>query len=252
MSGHSKWSTIKRKKAAVDAKRGAAFTRVSKDITLAARDGGGDIEMNPALRLAIQKAKAVNMPKDNIERAIKKGTGDLPGMKFEDYVYEGYGPGGVAILLSVLTDNKNRTVPEIRHLMSKNGGNLGEPGCVNWMFEKKGIITVSKENSNENELFETAIDLGADDFNAEDENNFTIITSPELFGDVGKGLEEAGIEIESGELALEPQNKVNVAGNDAVSLLKLLDLLEEYEDVQKVYTNFEIDDDELAKISSEL
>ena len=252
MSGHSKWSTIKRKKAAVDAKRGAAFTRVSKDITLAARDGGGDIEMNPALRLAIQKAKAVNMPKDNIERAIKKGTGDLPGMKFEDYVYEGYGPGGVAILLSVLTDNKNRTVPEIRHLMSKNGGNLGEPGCVNWMFEKKGIITVSKENSNENELFETALDLGADDFNAEDENNFTIFTSPEFFGDVSKGLEEAGIEIESGELALEPQNKVNVAGNDAVSLLKLLDLLEEYEDVQKVYTNFEIDDDELAKISSEL
>ena len=252
MSGHSKWSTIKRKKAAVDAKRGAAFTRVSKDITLSAREGGGDIEMNPGLRLAIQKAKAVNMPKDNIERAIKKGTGDLPGMKFEDYVYEGYGPGGVAILLSVLTDNKKRTVPEIRHLMSKNGGNLGEPGCVNWMFEKKGIITVSKDISNENELFETALDLGADDFNAEDENNFTIITSPEFFGDVSKGLEAAGIEIESGELALEPQNKVNVKGNDAVSLLKLLDFLEEYDDVQKVYTNFEIDDDELAKISSEL
>ena len=252
MSGHSKWSTIKRKKAAIDAKRGAAFTRVSKDITLASRDGGGDIEMNPALRLAIQKAKSVNMPKDNIERAIKKGTGDLPGMKFEDYIYEGYGPGGVAILLSVLTDNKNRTVPEIRHLMSKNGGNLGEPGCVNWMFEKKGIITVSKKNSNENKLFETALDLGADDFSSEDEHNFTIITLPEFFGDVSKGLEEAGIEIESGELTLEPQNKVNIKGDNAVNLLKLLDLLEDNEDIQKVYTNFEIDDDELAKISPEL
>jgi len=252
MSGHSKWSTIKRKKAAIDAKRGAAFTRVSKDITLAAREGGDDIEMNPALRLAVQKAKAVNMPKDNIERAIKKGTGDLPGVKYEDYVYEGYGPGGVAILLSVMTDNKNRTVPEIRHLMSKNGGNLGEPGCVNWMFEKKGIITVLKANSDENKLLETALELGADDFITDDESNFTIITTPEYFGDVSKGLESAGVEIESGELALEPQNKVNVEGNDAVSLLKLLDLLEENDDIQKVYTNFEIDDEELSKISAEL
>lgn len=252
MSGHSKWSTIKRKKAAIDAKRGAAFTRVSKDITLAARDSGDDIEMNPALRLAVQKAKAVNMPKDNIERAIKKGTGDLPGMKYEDYVYEGYGPGGVAILLSVMTDNKNRTVPEIRHLMSKNGGSLGEPGCVNWMFEKKGIITVPKDNNEENELLETALELGADDFITDDEFNFIIITSPDFFGDVSKGLESAGIDIESGELTLEPQNKVNVAGGDAISLLKLLDLLEENEDIQKVYTNFEIEDDELEKISSEL
>ncbi len=252
MSGHSKWSTIKRKKAAIDAKRGAAFTRVSKDITLASREGGDDIEMNPALRLAVQKAKAVNMPKDNIERAIKKGTGDLPGMKFEDYVYEGYGPGGVAILLSVMTDNKNRTVPEIRHLMSKNGGNLGEPGCVNWMFEKKGIISVLKENRDENELLETALELGADDFSSDDDLNYTIITTPESFGEVSKGLESGGVEIESGELTLEPQNKINIAGSDAISLLKLLDLLEENEDIQKVYSNFEIDDEELEKISSEL
>jgi YebC/PmpR family DNA-binding regulatory protein len=252
MSGHSKWSTIKRKKGALDAKRGVAFTRASKDITLASREGGDDIEMNPALRMAVQKAKAVNMPKDNIERAIKKGTGDLPGMKYEDYVYEGYGPGGVAILLSVMTDNKNRTVPEIRHMMSKNGGNLGEPGCVNWMFEKKGIIAVSKDKCDENELLETALDLGADDFSSDDDINYTIITSPELFGDVTKGLESEGIEIESGELTLEPQNKINIAGNDAISLLKLLDLLEENEDIQKVYSNFEIDDDELEKISSEI
>ena len=252
MSGHSKWSTIKRKKAAIDAKRGAAFTRVSKDITLAAREGGDDIEMNPALRMAVQKAKAVNMPKDNIERAIKKGTGDLPGMKYEDYVYEGYGPGGVAILLSVMTDNKNRTVSEIRHIMSKYGGNLGEPGCVNWMFEKKGIIAVSKENSDENELIEKALDLGADDFSSDDEMNYTIFTSPELFGEVSKGLESEGVEIESGELTLEPHNKINVAGSDAVSLLKLLDFLEENEDIQKVYSNFEIDDEELDKITAEI
>ena len=252
MSGHSKWSTIKRKKAVIDAKRGAAFTRVSKDITLAARDGGDDIEMNPALRMAVQKAKAVNMPKDNIERAIKKGTGDLPGMKYEDYIYEGYGPGGVAILLSVMTDNKNRTVPEIRHLMSKFGGNLGEPGCVNWMFEKKGIIIVSKNNNNENDLLETILELGADDFYSEGKNIFKIITKPELFGNVSKGLESMGIEIESGELTLEAKNKINISGNYAISLLKLLDLLEENEDIQKVYSNFEIDDEELNKISMEL
>lgn len=248
MSGHSKWSTIKRKKAALDAKRGAAFTRVSKDITLAARENGGDIEMNPSLRLAVQKAKAVNMPKNNIEKAIKKGTGDLPGVKFEDYVYEGYGPGGVAILISVLTDNKNRTVPEIRHLMSKNGGSLGEPGCVNWMFEKKGLILVNRKEGTENELLDIVLNLGAEDFNEEDDTNFIITTSPESFGAISRGLESAGIKIESGEIALEPKNKVNVSGDEAVKLMKLLELLEESDDIQKVYTNFEVDPEEFSQI----
>ena len=183
MSGHSKWSTIKRKKGAADAKRGAAFTQVSKDITLAAREGGGDQEMNPALRLAIKKAKAVNMPSANIERAINKGIGNLPGMKYENYIYEGYGPGGVAIMMEVMTDNKNRTVPDIRHIMSKNGGNLGESGCVNWMFEKKGTITLSKMDVDEDVVLEKSLELGADDFGS-DNDVIEITTSPELFGDV--------------------------------------------------------------------
>tara|TARA_B100000029_G_C17336377_1_gene873641 strand:+ start:66 stop:821 length:756 start_codon:yes stop_codon:yes gene_type:complete len=251
MSGHSKWSTIKRKKAAVDAKRGMVFTRVSKDLTLAARQGGGDPDMNPALRLALQKAKSANMPKDNIDRAIKKGTGDLPGIKYEDFVYEGYGPGGVAIMLEVMTDNKNRTVPELRHMMSKNGGNLGEPGCVNWMFEKKGTISILREKTEEDTLLEKALELGANDFSS-DEEHFIITTSPEQFSDVSRGLEDAGVQIDAGELILEPQNKVNVSGNDAGTLMKLLDLLEEHDDVQKIYSNFEIDDSELAKISESL
>ena len=199
MAGHSHWAGIKHKKGRADKERSKIFSKLSREITVAAKLGDKDPDMNPRLRSAIQAARSANMPKDNIERAIKKGTGDLPGMKYEDYVYEGYGPGGVAILLSVMTDNKNRTVPEIRHMMSKNGGNLGEPGCVNWMFEKKGIIAVSKDKCDENELLETALDLGADDFSSDDDINYTIITSPELFGDVTKGLESEGIEIESGE-----------------------------------------------------
>ena len=194
MSGHSKWSTIKRKKGAVDAKRGVAFTQVSKDITLAAREGGGDYEMNPALRLAIKKAKAVNMPSANIERAINKGIGNLPGVKYENYVYEGYGPGGVAIMMEVMTDNKNRTVPDIRHIMSKNGGNLGESGCVNWMFEKKGTITLAKEGLDEDTVLEKSLELGADDFESENDV-IEITTSQEAFGDVSSGLEKEGFEI---------------------------------------------------------
>ena len=168
MSGHSKWSTIKRKKGVADAKRGAVFTQVSKDIALSAREGGGDPEMNPALRLAIKKAKASNMPSANIERAINKGTGNLPGVKYENYVYEGYGPGGVAIMMEVMTDNKNRTVPDIRHIMSKNGGNLGESGCVNWMFEKKGTITLDKKGVDEDEVLEKSLELGVDDFTSDE------------------------------------------------------------------------------------
>ena len=246
MSGHSKWSTIKRKKGVADAKRGVAFTQVSKDITLAAREGGGDHEMNPALRLAIKKAKAVNMPSANIERAINKGIGNLPGVKYENYVYEGYGPGGVAIMMEVMTDNKNRTVPDIRHIMSKNGGNLGESGCVNWMFEKKGTITLNKIGVDEDIVLEKSLELGADDFGS-DNDVIEITTSPELFGDVSDGLEKEGYEIE-GEVGLSPINSVNVSGADAKQLLQLLEKLEENEDIQKVYSNFDLDESELGSL----
>ena len=246
MSGHSKWSTIKRKKGAADAKRGAVFTQVSKDIALSAREGGGDPEMNPALRLAIKKAKASNMPSANIERAINKGTGNLPGVKYENYVYEGYGPGGVAIMMEVMTDNKNRTVPDIRHIMSKNGGNLGESGCVNWMFEKKGTITLDKKGVDEDAVLEKSLELGADDFES-DNDIIEITTSPEAFGDVSNGLEKEGYEIE-GEVGLTPINSVNVSGKDTQQLLQLLEKLEENEDIQKVYSNFDLDESELGSL----
>ena len=246
MSGHSKWSTIKRKKGAADAKRGVIFTQVSKDITLAAREGGGDHEINPALRLAIKKAKVANMPSANIERAINKGTGNLPGVRYENYVYEGYGPGGVAILMEVMTDNKNRTVPDIRHIMSKNGGNLGESGCVNWMFEKKGTITIPKVGINDDAILEKLLELGADDFESGKET-IEITTSPEAFGNVSCGLEEEGYEIE-GIVGLAPVNSVNVSGNDAKQLLQLLEKLEEHEDIQKVYSNFDLDESEMDSL----
>jgi len=246
MSGHSKWSTIKRKKGAADAKRGAVFTQVSKDISLSARESGGDPEMNPALRLAIKKAKAANMPSANIERAINKGTGNLPGVKYENYVYEGYGPGGVAIMMEVMTDNKNRTVPDIRHIMSKNGGNLGESGCVNWMFEKKGTITLDKKGVDEDAVLEKSLELGADDFES-DNDIIEITTSPEAFGYVSNGLEKEGYEIE-GEVGLTPINSVNVSGKDVQQLLQLLEKLEENEDIQKVYSNFDLDESELGSL----
>ena len=243
MSGHSKWSTIKRKKAANDAKKGAAFTRISKDITLAAREGGGDPEMNASLRLAIKSAKAANMPANNIDRAIKKGTGDLPGMKYEDYVYEGYGPGGVAIMIDVMTDNKNRTVPEIRHLMDKNGGKLGEPGCVNWMFHKKGTILINKNQYNEDELLEYALENGADDF--ESDNDFFIITvNPDSFHDLLVFFENKKYDIESSEISLVPENTVKVDKENSDQLMTLLDLLDDNEDVQKVYSNFELNNND--------
>ena len=246
MSGHSKWSTIKRKKGAADAKRGAVFTQVSKDIALSARESGGDPEMNPALRLAIKKAKAANMPSANIERAINKGTGNLPGVKYENYVYEGYAPGGVAIMMEVMTDNKNRTVPDIRHIMSKNGGNLGESGCVNWMFEKKGTITLDKKGVDEDAVLEKSLELGADDIES-DNDIIEITTSPEAFGDVSNGLEKEGYEIE-GEVGLTPINSVNVSGKDAQQLLQLLEKLEENEDIQKVYSNFDLDESDLGSL----
>ena len=246
MSGHSKWSTIKRKKGAADAKRGTIFTRISKDITLAAREGGGDPSMNPALRLAVKNAKAANMPAANIERAINKGTGNLPGVKYENYIYEGYGPGGAAIMMEVMTDNKNRTVPDIRSIMPKTGGKLGEQGCVNWMFEKKGVITIQKGFVDEEVILEKSLELGADDLQTESDD-FIITTPPEKFDIVCKSLEKDGYDI-SGELNLIPVNSVKVCGKEAKSLLELLGKLEEHEDIQKIYSNFELDDSEMESI----
>ena len=240
MSGHSKWSTIKRKKGAADAKRGAIFTRLSKDITLASKDGGSDIEMNPALRLAVKKAKASNMPSANIEKAIKKGTGELPGIKYENYIYEGYGPSGVAIMMEVMTDNKNRTVPEIRHIMSKNGGNLGESGCVNWMFEKKGTITINQSALvSEEELMDLSIEIDAEDFSSEDDY-FEITTQPENFNKTVELLDQKKYEYE-GEIGLVPTNMVKVSEDVSKSIIRLLELLEEHEDIQKIYSNFEVE-----------
>jgi len=239
MSGHSKWSTIKRKKGAADAKRGAIFTRLSKDITLASREGGGDIEMNPTLRLAVKKAKNSNMPSANIEKAIKKGTGDIPGIKYENYIYEGYGPLGVAIMMEVMTDNKNRTVPEIRHIMSKNGGNLGESGCVNWMFEKKGTVVVNlSEDMDEENLIELIIELEAEDFSSEG-SIFEIITNPESFEGMIEALDKRNYNVE-GDIGLVPINTVKISEDDSRSIIKLLEILEDHEDVQKLYSNFEV------------
>lgn len=234
MSGHSKWSTIKRKKGAADAKRGAIFTRLSKDITLAARDLGGNPDMNPSLRLAIKKAKSSNMPVANIERAIKKGTGDLPGIKYDDIIYECYGPNGVAIILECLTDNKKRTVSEIKNILTKSGGNLGESGCVNWMFEKKGTISILKNDISEEILF----DLEIEDFEL-DNNQYILTISSDKFGDVSNSLEKKNINIE-GEVSLVPKNTVEVSEKDSSKILNLMEQLDDHDDIQKVHSNFEI------------
>ena len=238
MSGHSKWSTIKRKKGAADAKRGIIFTRLSKDITVAARALGGNPDMNPTLRLAIKKAKLANMPVANIDRAIKKGTGDLPGIKYEDSLYECYGPSGVAILLEVMTNNKNRTVSEIKNILSKNGGNLGESGCVNWMFVKKGTISISKLNISEENALEL-LDLDIEDFQTEDEF-YIITTTPDNFDKVSEIIENKGIDID-GEVSLIPSNMVAVSEEESNKILTLLDQLDNHDDIQKVHTNFEIE-----------
>jgi len=238
MSGHSKWSTIKRKKGAADAKRGIAFTRLSKDITLAAREFGSNVDMNPALRLAVKKAKTSNMPTANIERAIKKGTGDLPGVVYEDYIYEGYGPGGTAILMEILTDNKNRTLPEIRSLMTKNGGNLGESGCVNWMFEKKGIIIINKEDISEDGILEI-LDLNVEDVITVDDY-YEVVSPPKNFNEISKFLENKEITID-GKVTLVPQNMMRVDAEVGKKAIKLITILEEHEDVQNIHSNFEIE-----------
>jgi YebC/PmpR family DNA-binding regulatory protein len=247
MSGHSKWSTIKHKKGATDAKRGKIFTKVIKEITVAARIGGGDIDGNPRLRLTVQKAKEVNMPQENVTRAIKKGTGELEGVQYEETSYEGYGPGGVAIFMEVMTDNKNRTVGELRATLGKNGGNMGENGCVAWIFERKGLITVKMSEKTEEELLELAIDAGADDMQTVDDY-YEITTSVESFEPVRKAIEDAEIKTQSSELTRIPQNTVNVEEKHCKSLLRLMDTLEDHDDIQKVYSNFEITDEIMATV----
>lgn len=247
MSGHSKWSTIKHKKAAQDAKRGAMFTKVIKELTVAARMGGGDVDMNPRLRTAVLKAKAVNMPQDTMQRAIMKGTGELPGVNYEEITYEGYGPGGVAMIVTVLTDNRNRTVAEIRKIFSKNGGNLGESGCVAWMFQKKGLIVVDKDKVDEDELFDIALEAGAEDVRPADAM-YEVITSVEDFEPVKQGITTKGIEPSSSEVSLLPQTTVRLEGSQARQLLKLMDELEEHDDVQNVYANFDIPDEVMAEV----
>lgn len=247
MSGHSKWSTIKRKKAKTDAQRGKIFTKIIKEITVAARAGGGDETANPGLRTAIAAAKAANMPAANIDRAIKKGTGELPGVVYENVVYEGYGPGGTAILIDVLTDNKNRTVADIRHLLTKRNGNLGESGCVAWLFDKKGVFTIKSNKISEDELMELALEAGADDMRTEDDF-YEIVTQPSAFEEVKKALTDHQIEVESAELTMHPKNTVKVNEKEAEQLLKLMDGLEDHEDVSNVYSNFDIDVEILKKL----
>ena len=242
MSGHSKWSTIKHKKGAADAKRGKIFTKVIKEITVAARIGGGDVDGNPRLRLAIQKAKEVNMPQENLIRAIKKGTGELEGVQYQEISYEGYGPGGVAIFMEVMTDNKNRTIGELRAALDKNGGNMGENGCVAWIFEKKGIITIMISEKDEEELLELVMDAGGDDLQTVDDY-YEITTSVESFESVRKAIENSGLKVQSAQLTRIPQNTVNVEEKNCKSLLRLMDMLEDHDDIQKVYSNFDITDE---------
>ena len=240
MSGHSKWSSIKHKKGAADAKRGRVFTRLIKEITVAARMGGsGDPDMNPRLRTAIAVAKTENMPKDNIERAIKKGAGELEGVNYEEAIYEGYGPGGAAVLLESLTDNKNRAVSEIRHLFSKNGGNLGEAGCVAWMFDKKGYMSINKDSIEEDRLMETALEAGAEDIR-EDGGIFEVITAPEDYETVKSALDAASIACDVTEVTMLPQTVTSLLGKEAEQMIRLMEGLEDCEDVQKVYTNADI------------
>jgi len=249
MSGHSKWSTIKRKKGKADAERGRMFTRLIKEITVSAREGGGDSDGNPRLRSAILAAKAANMPAANIDRAIKKGTGELPGVSYEEIRYEGYGPGGVAVLVETLTDNKNRAVSEIRHIFTNNGGNLGEVGCVGWMFEKKGIIQVEKGKTDEEELMMSVLDAGALDMSTE-EDYFEIITPYNKFEEVKQALDAKEIPYIQAEMTMVPQTTIKLEGKQAEQMLRLMEELEDHDDVQKVYANFDIDTEIMEKMSA--
>lgn len=246
MSGHNKWSTIKHKKGAADAKRGKVFTKIIKEISVAAKLGGGDPAANPRLRTAIDKAKGENMPKDNIERAIKKGTGGMEGVNYEETTYEGYGPGGVAVLVEVMTDNRNRTVSDVRSTFTKCNGNMGETGCVSWIFDKKGLITYPKTVAFE-KLFDAALEAGADDVSEQDEQ-FEVITDPASFIEVRDALTAAGFKFDSAETTMIPQTIVKLEGKQAESMLKMIDRLEDNDDVQNVYANFDISTEEMEKL----
>ena len=249
MSGHSKWHSIKHKKAAQDAKRGKMFTKIIREMVVAARIGGGESDTNPRLRKAIADAKGVNMPSDNIKRAIMKGTGQLESTTYEEFSYEGYGAGGVAILVETLTDNKNRTVSEVRYIFSKNGGNMGESGCVAWMFSRKGYIVVEKAKASEDELLDLILEAGAEDLR-EDGSNFEIFTKPDDFEAVVNTLQENNIEMAASSLGYIPQNYVKLEGKQAQQLLRLMEELEDHDDVQNVWANFDIDEEEIAKFSN--
>ena len=245
MSGHSKWHTIKHKKGALDAKRGKIFTKLIKEITVAARTGGsGDVDSNARLRKAVNDAKAQNMPNDTIDRAIKRGTGELEGVAYDEITYEGYGPNGVAVMVETMTDNRNRTVAELRHLFSKNGGNLGESGSVAWMFDKKGYIVVDKAAKPEEELFDIAIEAGADDMQ-DDGDVWEILTTPENFESVTEAIKDSGVQPQAAEISMIPQNYIHLEGADAKQMMKLYEAIDDNEDVQKVYANFDIDADDV-------
>jgi YebC/PmpR family DNA-binding regulatory protein len=247
MSGHSKWATTKHRKAAVDAKRGKIFTRLGKEIAVAARMGGGDADANPRLRLAVQKAREANMPADNIKRAVQRGTGEIPGAVYEEIVYEGYGPGGVALLMEVTTDNRNRTVGELRHALTKHGGKMGETGCVSWMFHRKGMISVDASKVAEDTLIEAALNAGAEDVKRADDT-FDVVTDPEVFEAVRDGLQAAGIPVEQAEVRMIPETEVKLDGREAEQMLRLLELIEDHDDVQAVSANFDIPDEILERV----
>jgi YebC/PmpR family DNA-binding regulatory protein len=244
MSGHSKWHTIKHKKGAADAKRGKVFTRIIKELSVAARGGGGDPDMNPRLRTIIADAKAVNMPADNIKRAIQRGTGELPGVSYEEVTYEAYGPGGAALIIEVLTDNRNRTVGELRHTLTKYGGNLGETNSVAWMFDKKGYIVIEKAKASEDVLLAAALDAGADDLR-DDGDSWEVVTPPDAFQKVLEAIKALGIETEAAEVAMLPQNYVKLEGKPAQQMVKLMDILEDHEDSKKVWSNAHIEEKEI-------
>lgn len=250
MSGHSKWAGIKHKKGLADAKKGAIFTKVIKELTLAARHGGGDPDSNPRLRLAMAKAKEANMPKDNIEKAVKRGTGELPGVVYEEVTYEGYGPAGVAIFIEATTDNKNRTTAELRNILDKRGGNLAGAGSVAWMFQKKGFITVGKSAIDEDKLMSLVLDAGAEDFKVE-EDDYEITADPKDFDAVKKSLSDNKIEMKVAEITMLPSSNIKLTGDQARQVLTLVDALEEHEDVQNVYANFDIPDAILKEIEQE-
>ncbi|MCH2187620.1 YebC/PmpR family DNA-binding transcriptional regulator [Myxococcota bacterium] len=248
MSGHSKWSTIKRKKGVADAKRGKIFTKLIREIATAARIGGGEIDSNPRLRLVVDKAKSANMPKDNIQRAIQKGIGGGEGEAYEEVVYEGYGPGGAAILIEALTDNKNRTVSDVRHILTKNGGNLGSTGCVAYLFEKRGLLVFERANVDLDNLMEAALEAGAEDV-VEGDDSLEVVTSPSEFSEVKQVLESAGFEAVESTITMDPSTKVDLRGKHAEQMLRLADSLEDLDDVQNFYANFDISEQEMAQFA---